>query len=346
MAGIRVILASIAITGAFANYTCPAPGFKPFDCGALPAPPAATNVKALHPGNIAGIMALGDSITAGFAMQDGPLEYRGTVYSAGGDKDALTIGNFLKTYNPDLKGQATGTTIPLTHLGKGLNFAVSGARVRDLPGQITRLRSKLNTAEYESLKDDWKYLVLFIGANDICECESMTAEQFRTDLTAALKQLHGTFPKTFVSMMTIFNISGVWKVHGDRKYCDVAVPLLHECSCLENDPAKLTKMDELGLQVNQVTKDVAKQFAALEDPEFTVVVQPAVENVPLATFAPEYVEDLLSDLDCFHPSLCTDQGFAVGVWNNMFQAVGNKSSTLDPLNPPSAYCPGANDVIM
>jgi hypothetical protein len=26
----------------------------------------------------------GDSITAGFAMQDLPLEYRGTVYSAGG----------------------------------------------------------------------------------------------------------------------------------------------------------------------------------------------------------------------------------------------------------------------
>ena len=162
-------------------------------------------------------------------MQDLPLEYRGTVYSAGGalpdlalcsscqdvtdwaaagDPGALTIGNFLKTYNPKLKGQATGTTIPLTKLGGGLNYAVSGARVRDLPGQIKRLSDKLNTAEYASLKDDWKMLVLFIGANDICECKSMTAEQFRTELTAAMQLLHGTFPKTFVSVMTIFNISG------------------------------------------------------------------------------------------------------------------------------------------
>ena len=120
----------------------------------------------------------------------------------------MTIGNFLKTYNPKLKGQATGTTLPLIENGAGLNFAVSGARVRDLPGQIKRLSDKLNTAEYASLKDDWKMLVLFIGANDVCACKSMTAEQFRTELTAAMKLIHDTFPKTFVSTMTLFNISG------------------------------------------------------------------------------------------------------------------------------------------
>ena len=76
-------------------------------------------------------------------------------------------------------------------------------------------------------------------------------------------------------------------------------------------------MDDLGVAVNQVTKDVAAKFAALDDPEFTVVVQPAVENVPLATFAKDDVEDLLSDVDCFHPSLCTDQAFAVGQISNL-----------------------------
>ena len=70
-------------------------------------------------------------------------------------------------------------------------------------------------------------------------------------------------------------------------------------------------MDDLGLEVNQVTEDVTKQFAQLNDPEFYAVVQPAIEKVPLATFEPDIVEDLLSDLDCFHPSLCTDQGMAV-----------------------------------
>ncbi|EDQ86680.1 uncharacterized protein MONBRDRAFT_38296 [Monosiga brevicollis MX1] len=287
----------------------------------------------------------GDSITAGFAMQDLPLEFRGTVYSAGGDPDALTIGNFLKHYNPNLKGQATGTTIPLTKEGKGLNFAVSEARVHDLPGQIERLSAKLNTSEYAGVRDEWKLLVLFIGANDICECKSMTAEAFETELTTAMDMIHANFPKTFVSMMTIFNISDVWDVHSDKEYCNVAVPILHECSCLENNQTSLQRMDELGMQINQVTARVAAKYAALNDPLFTAVVQPAIQNVPLNTFPKDVVQDLLSDVDCFHPSLCTDQGFAVGVWNNMFQAQGNKSTSLNPLHPPAIYCPQAGEYL-
>jgi hypothetical protein len=50
------------------------------------------------------MLALGDSITAGFAMNSGHLpnpyivEYRGKVYSTGGDSDALTVGNIIKKY--------------------------------------------------------------------------------------------------------------------------------------------------------------------------------------------------------------------------------------------------------
>ena len=138
---------------------------------------------------------------------------------------------------------------------------------------------------------------------------------------------------------------GVWAVHSDKLYCDIAVPVLHECSCLENDPASLQKMDDLGVQINGVTEDVAAQFAALNDPYFTAVVQPAVQNVPLSTFPKAVVQDLLSDVDCFHPSLCTDQGIAVGVWNNLFQAPGHKNTTLDPLSPPPIYCPRPGDVL-
>lgn len=103
-------------------------------------------------------------------MQDGPLEYRGTVYSTGGDDGAFSIGNFLAHYNPNLKGRATGVTIPLTHEGKGLNFAVSGARVRDLPGQINRLAAKLNTSEYIGVKNKWKLLTVFIGVRQLPTC--------------------------------------------------------------------------------------------------------------------------------------------------------------------------------
>lgn len=80
----------------------------------------------------------------------------------------------------------------------------------------------------------------------------MTADSFRTELTAVMKQLHATFPKTFVATMTIFNISQVWDVHSDRKYCDAAVPLFHECSCLVDNIDLRNQMDVLGRQINQV----------------------------------------------------------------------------------------------
>eukprot|EP00049_Salpingoeca_infusionum_P004852 m.84618 g.84618 ORF g.84618 m.84618 type:complete len:355 (+) comp12754_c0_seq1:65-1129(+) len=338
------VVASLACC-ALADYKCPAPGFQPFNCSTFTSTKVPTNVRQLTPPDIKGVMALGDSITAGFAMRDGPLEYRGTVYSTGGDDGALTIGNFLKTYNPDLLGQATGETIPLTKEGKGLNFAVSEARVKDVPGQIQRMAAKMNTSEYSHLYDEWKLLTLFIGANDICECNSMTAAQFEVQLNQSLTLIQNTFPKTFVNVMTIFNISNVWAIKNDRTYCEFAIPILHECSCLENSQAELQKMDDLAMAINAVTKKVVAEFAALNDPLFTAVVQPAIEDMKLSSYPKEDVQDLVSDLDCFHPSLCTDQGFAVGVWNNMFAPPQSKKTVIDPLNPPTAYCPTAGDFI-
>jgi len=33
----------------------------------------------------------------------------------------------------------------------------------------------------------------------------------------------------------------------------------------------------------------------------------------------------LSDLDCFHPSLCANEAFAYQMWNNMMEPAGQKS---------------------
>jgi hypothetical protein len=42
-----------------------------------------TDINHLAPGDIAAVMSVGDSITAGFAMLDEPMEYRGLSYSTG-----------------------------------------------------------------------------------------------------------------------------------------------------------------------------------------------------------------------------------------------------------------------
>lgn len=52
------------------------------------------------------------------------MEYRGKVFSIGGDKGEYTIPNFLSTYTDSTKGPPNGITLPLSR-GKQLNNAVS-----------------------------------------------------------------------------------------------------------------------------------------------------------------------------------------------------------------------------
>jgi len=63
------------------------------------------------PQDIKVVMAMGDSITAGFGILglDGGLdEYRGLSGPIGGDTDAVTIPNFIKYYNPTVIGASVG----------------------------------------------------------------------------------------------------------------------------------------------------------------------------------------------------------------------------------------------
>lgn len=41
------------------------------------------------------------------------LEYRGKVFSDGGDSEEYTLANFLKTYSKNIKGSPSGVTLPL-----------------------------------------------------------------------------------------------------------------------------------------------------------------------------------------------------------------------------------------
>lgn len=94
------------------------------NCPALPArTSAAKDVTDLRIDDISMIGALGDSIMAGFGMMGVDysrsgllnfstlLEYRGSSYGIGGDTGAVTLGNFVKRYNSNVKGASV-----LSHL--------------------------------------------------------------------------------------------------------------------------------------------------------------------------------------------------------------------------------------
>jgi hypothetical protein len=97
-----------------ASFTCPSKAFTctPYpDDGVKP-----KDVRHVRPKDISNIMALGDSITAGFAMTSGMFpfttlrEFRGGVFDIGGDKGERTIANYLRVYNPSLRGPSNGLT--------------------------------------------------------------------------------------------------------------------------------------------------------------------------------------------------------------------------------------------
>jgi len=57
------------------------------------------------------VLALGDSVTAAFGVdgrRGGLHEFRGKSWSMGGDANSTTLPNFIKHYNPHLKGYSEG----------------------------------------------------------------------------------------------------------------------------------------------------------------------------------------------------------------------------------------------
>uniref|UniRef100_A0A6B2LBJ1 SGNH hydrolase-type esterase domain-containing protein n=1 Tax=Arcella intermedia TaxID=1963864 RepID=A0A6B2LBJ1_9EUKA len=277
-------------------------------------------------------------------MKGFPVEYRGLVYSTGGDKYigefsydlAVTIPNFLKTYNPDLQGQSEGDSVPFTQ-GINLNAAIVEAKIADVPKQVTYLVNTLKT-QYNTTVDfdeDWKLLTLFIGANNLCICchndSRGTPQYFETHLRDILQQIETNIPRTFVNLVALFNISGVWTAGEQHEYCSILWDgiTVGECGCLlEYGNEERKSMDEHSVLYNEVMYKVAAEFASKNNANFTVVVQPGLSGFDIGYFGEGY----LSALDCFHPSLPANEAFTIALWNNMLTPPPNKKTTIDPSN--------------
>lgn len=124
-------------------------------------------MRLSRPDDFKVVMALGDSITAGFlakSPRDADIitdslqhaqstfdfrssilnEYRGVSYPIGNDEGAITIASILSHYSPNLTGVSIGHHPVGSDKRKnedqlrkdGLNVAVSGSKAKDLIGQV------------------------------------------------------------------------------------------------------------------------------------------------------------------------------------------------------------------
>ncbi|MBC9724131.1 SGNH/GDSL hydrolase family protein [Streptomyces sp. TRM68367] len=136
----------------------------------------------------ASIAAVGDSITRGFdacsVLADCPEVSWATGTSP--EIDSLAVR---------LLGAAKAA-------GRSWNLAVSGARMADLPGQMTRAAQRRP-----------ELVTVMIGANDACRdtTSAMTSvAEFRTDFQDAMSTLRKALPKTQVYVASVPNLKRLW----------------------------------------------------------------------------------------------------------------------------------------
>jgi hypothetical protein len=85
-----------------------------------------------------------------------------------------------------------------------------------------------------------------------------------------------------------------------------------ECDCLFSPEANHTRelVDSYCVAYADRLEAIAAHYQALQDPQFTAVIQPFGLGTDLATLP----LDFLSTLDCFHPSVIAHQSMAVALW--------------------------------
>ncbi|KAI9490373.1 hypothetical protein BDB00DRAFT_838198 [Zychaea mexicana] len=295
----------------YKGHDCPV-SLPTFDCEAFYwndyAYIPSRDAQHLRPHDIKSVIALGDSITAGFGMLSGrpPFatvwEYRGKVFSAGTDPDEYTIPNFLSIYS-NAAGGPDGVTFPMSR-GKDLDNAISGAKTQDLDGEVTRLVHLLssNNHHYQRIKDEWKLITLFIGANNICVlCDPpMTrlpllaqADAFEDDIRQALGRLKKEVSKSFVNLVALFNVSSVYEAAQGDPYCEFVWNKAHMtiCSCVQNDEAQRRAADDMVAEYNKRLHKLASD-EALSDKHFQVVYQPGFTTLPIAKYKQGYLSGI------------------------------------------------------
>ncbi|KAI8973654.1 hypothetical protein BDF20DRAFT_837576 [Mycotypha africana] len=339
------------------------------NCPALTArATAAADVTDLRIDDIKVIGALGDSIMAGFGMMgvdyDGTgvlntsflTEYRGNSYGIGGDSGAVTLANFVKRYEPKVKGASVlSHLVSLCKSGNCssalyrplrdvFNAAQSGAVAMNLDFELDYLISNMKTvAGSTSFQNDWKMITIQIGSNDQCaSCNStimdkVTATAYAQYVEAAIERIKNEIPKTVVNLIGTFKVSGVFPLSAGQSYCvpNGLLQNIGECSCSASN--NWAKMDALSDAYNVQLQSIANKYKGTTGGTFAVMYSPA--PIDLSSFP----IDALSNIDCFHPSLKGHQWFAKTFWNQLFLPSDFKPSTYTFDANLGVYCPTDSD---
>ncbi|OIK02465.1 hypothetical protein BIV25_02385 [Streptomyces sp. MUSC 14] len=220
------------------------------------------------------IAAVGDSITRGF--------------------DACTVLSDCPEVSWATGSDAQVDSLAVRLLGapgaarNSWNYAVTGARMADLPGQMTQA-----AAHSPGL------VTVMAGANDACRdsASAMTpVAAFRADFEEALRTLHKEAPKTQVYVASVPNLKRLW-AEGRTNPLGKEVWKLGICPSMLSDADDLTK--GAGLRRDQVQQRVVEYNKVLKD---VCAQDRRCRFDGGAVYAYDFDTDQLSHWDWFHPS--------------------------------------------
>jgi lysophospholipase L1-like esterase len=352
-----VLLSCIAVSALVdlgaPGYTCPAETMAPSQT-------VPTSAHKVRPADIKIIAALGDSLTAGNgAGATNPLgvllQYRGLTFAVGGDSNLdthVTVANVLKKYNPSLFGYSRGIGDVNVWNVAQLNAGVPGAQSSDLPAQARDLVHKMQIHPEINMQEDWKLINIFIGGNDICAyCHDNgnaqhSPQHFADNIVNAIRILQDNLPRTIVSLTMMLHLEILRAVDSGHAFCQG----LHvfECNCEGN--AQFTNDDIkavcIGYQQAQQAIQDSGMFDIVSRDDFTLVIQPFFKDNVMPPKKPDgSVDEAFFAPDCFHFSQYGHAIVAKGLWNNLLEPVGAKTTAYNltdytvPLNCPQANCP-------
>jgi phospholipase B1 len=342
------------------------------DCPALPPRSGGpANVTDLRFDDIRVFMALGDSITAGFSLKEQSAlslqqvyEFRGASYPIGGDSGSVTVPNLFRRFRKDQHGMSKGKRMSNICYGElcvqvhvpnvdVLNAAQSGAMATNLVDEVDYLVRQLRAMPEIDYNNDWKFLNIQIGSNDMClACSSilgdgsgpLSADKYEQHIRAALEAVRARIPRVYVNLLGNFKVSDVYAWGEKYTKCKI----LHRtpgfnlfCACaLQSGSlgnALRAKMDQRMQEYNERLVRIYNDYRNLNDPDFGVGLQ--VYETDLTTFP----AGSLSNFDCFHPSESLHAYLAKVTWNGLALPIEQRPTHISYDPNLKIRCPTAND---
>jgi hypothetical protein len=305
--------------------------------------------RNLAPSSVGVMMAVGDSISLGWAEEDVPVEYQGHSFSLGGDAGETTLFNLFKTKGGALNvtGASRGVrvhnmfrpSVPCDAIEAAahchLNAALDGARVSDTHRQLDYLNRTL-MGQYSTHVDDWKVLTVFVGLSDAVfsydgSNSSTPVGVFYDSYVKMLLQIL-SLNRIFVNVLLLpEKIAKVRDIMPSRSVCNATFRFTHG----RHSPVRWTNEDGWRDTIVSYNRAITRAVHATTSPRLDAHL--SIKGF-LVKFEPSL--DLVEHIDCFHPNRRMRIAMAVSLWNSM---IGFEAGGIDP--SARAHLPNASTVL-